>query len=222
MKCVRLLVLTALAASLLLATGCKKTDPAPQSTPAVTASPSPSPSPSPTPEPTPEPTVNINAYGGYPKTGDELGQITIPGTNVDCKMYWGDSTTQLNKGAGTYTGGCMPGQGGTIISGAHTNTYFRDFENVKLGDEIIIKTYYGEYHYEVVDMKVANANDTSTYDLNAKEENLILYTCYPFGTLQHTDQRYFIYGKYISGPEIVEGEVSADSSAASAPASSNG
>ncbi len=193
----------------LLATGCKKEEVAPQ----PTATPAPTAAPTPTPEPTPEPTVNINAYGGYPKTGDVLGQLTIPGTNVDCTMYWGDSTTQLNKGAGTYTGACMPGQGGTIIAGAHTNTYFRDFEYVELGDEIVITTYYGEYHYEVVDMKVAKATDTTTYDLDATEENLVLYTCYPFGTLQPTNQRYFIYGKYISGPEIVEGEIPADSSA---------
>lgn len=80
------------------------------------------PTPEPTPSPTPEPTVNLDDFGGYPSVGDELGRIVIPGTNVDCAMYWGDSKTQLSKGAGTYTGAHIPGEGGTILAGAHTNS----------------------------------------------------------------------------------------------------
>ena len=199
------LALTACAALMLCGCGAfSAPEPTPTPTPAPTAVPTPEPTPSPTPEPTREPTVNLDDFGGYPSVGDELGRIVIPGTNVDCAMYWGDSKTQLSKGAGTYTGAHIPGEGGTILAGAHTNSYFRDFENVELGDEIVITTYYGEYHYEVVNMQVALDTDTSAYDLEADEENVILYTCYPFGTLQHTSQRYFIYGKYISGPDIVD------------------
>lgn len=198
------LALAACAALMFCGCGIFTPAPEPTPTPAPTAAPTPEPTPSPTPEPTPEPTVDLDDFGGYPSVGDELGRIVIPGTNVDCAMYWGDGKTQLNQGAGTYTGAYIPGEGGTILAGAHTNSYFRDFENVELGDEIVITTYYGEYHYEVVNMQVALDTDSSAYDLEADEENVILYTCYPFGTLQHTSQRYFIYGKYVSGPETVD------------------
>ena len=33
-------------------------------------------------------------------------------------------------------------------------------------------------------------------------ENLILYTCYPFDALGFTPNRYFVYASYTSGPEL--------------------
>ena len=124
----KILALTACAALMLCGCGAfSAPEPTPTPTPAPTAVPTPEPTPSPTPEPTREPTVNLDDFGGYPSVGDELGRIVIPGTNVDCAMYWGDSKTQLSKGAGTYTGAHIPGEGGTILAGAHTNSYFLDF-----------------------------------------------------------------------------------------------
>ena len=177
--------------------------------------PTPTPIPTATPAPTPEPTVDINTKGGYPQSGDELGRIYIPGTQVDCTIYWDDTNAILKKGAGTYAGAYMPGQGGTILACAHTNAHFRDLESVELGDDIVIETYYGEYHYKVVDMKVAREDDTTAYDLEAPEENLILYTCYPFGTLSRTYERYFVYGEFVSGPQIVEGTTEESAGASS-------
>jgi sortase A len=29
-----------------------------------------------------------------------------------------------------------------------------------------------------------------------------MYTCYPFDELGLTDQRFFVYAKYVSGPQI--------------------
>lgn len=84
----------------------------------------------------------------------------------------------------------------------HTATYFRDFEHAQNGAMITVTTAYGTYTYEITDMRVANANDTSAYDMDAPEENIILYTCYPLGQVSLTDMRYFIYGKYVSGPRL--------------------
>lgn len=67
---------------------------------------------------------------------------------------------------------------------------------------ITVTTAYGTYIYEITDMRVANANDTSAYDMDAPEEKIILYTCYPLGQVSLTDMRYFIYGKYVSGPRL--------------------
>lgn len=137
--------------------------------------------------------------------GRKLGDLEIEGTQVNCALLYGDSEAQLSQGGGTYagSGAKIPGQGGTILVAGHTGTFFRDFESAALGQTILIHAEYGEYRYEIVDMKVVNASDTTTYDLNATQENIILYTCYPFGQLSATPYRYFIYGKFISGPEIV-------------------
>ena len=37
---------------------------------------------------------------------------------------------------------------------------------------ISIETRYGKYRYEVTDIRIAEENDTSAYDLNASEDNL--------------------------------------------------
>ena len=54
-------------------------------------------------------------------------------------------------------------------------------------------------------MQPAKATDETAYDLTREEENIILYTCYPFGQLTPTPYRYFIYGEFVSGPEISDG-----------------
>ena len=59
----------------------------------------------------------------------------------------------------------------------------------------------GNYTYTIVDSRIADANDKSAYDLKKNEENVILYTCYPFNAYQ-TPNRYFVYAKYASGPQI--------------------
>ena len=50
--------------------------------------------------------------------------------------------------------------------------------------------------------RTARRSDTSAYDLDAAEENIILYTCYPLGQTALTDLRYFIYGRFVSGPAL--------------------
>ena len=105
---------------------------------------------------------------------------------------YGDSDTEFEKGAGTFKGAKIPGEGGTILMGAHTNTYFRDFASVQPGADVSFVTEYGEYHYTVTGTRVATDTDTTAYDLDATEENLIMYTCYPLGTTNYTDERFFV------------------------------
>ena len=58
------------------------------------------------------------------------------------------------------------------------------------------------YTYEVTDTKILDYQDSTAYDFTRQDENLILYTCYPFDALGFTPNRYFVYAKYISGPVI--------------------
>ena len=180
------------------------TAPAPAPTPSPAPSPTaPPPTPAPTPEPTPEPTPPAVTLDAHPQDDDYIGHLTIEGTVVDCEVYYGDSETQFSKGAGVSMGSCIPGAGSTVMIGAHTGTYFRDLESVAQGADITITTDYGEYHYTVTRCAVVEETDTTAYDLDAEEENIILFTCYPFGILTRTTQRYLVYGDFVSGPSVV-------------------
>lgn len=148
--------------------------------------------------------VDINESGGMPQQGEALGSIQIDGTSVNCTLYFGDGSRELHAGAGIWTGGKIPGQNGTVLVAGHTNSFFRDLESVTEGADILVQTRYGEYHYRVTGMQVAQADDTTAYDLESETENMILYTCYPFGQVTVTPERYFVYAEYVSGPMIQE------------------
>lgn len=139
----------------------------------------------------------------YPQKGDRYGQITVEGTNVDAPLYYGDSTKQLNKGVATYADSSsagIPGDQRTILLAGHNNTFFNGLQDVQEGALVYISTHYGEYVYRVTEMKIADYQDTTTYDFSRTDENLIMYTCYPFDALGFTPQRYFVYAEYVSGP----------------------
>lgn len=145
----------------------------------------------------------------YPYPGDRYGEISIDGTTVSAPLYYGDDTATLNKGVGTYkddVGVGIPGEGKTILLAGHNNTFFNGLQQVEAGDIVTIETHYGTYTYEVTDMQVKDYQDATAYDFTRTDENLIMYTCYPFDALGFTPDRYFVYAKYVSGPVLVDEE----------------
>lgn len=137
-----------------------------------------------------------------PEYGARFGTLAIEGTEVSCSLFFGDSNKELKNGVGIYNGSFVPGYGRTILVAGHNNTFFNDLQSAKVGSKINVTTNYGQYVYEITQTKITTDTDTSAYDLSKQEENIVLYTCYPFDTLGLTPQRYFVYGKYVSGPEI--------------------
>ncbi|NLS85059.1 MAG: class D sortase [Ruminococcaceae bacterium] len=141
----------------------------------------------------------------YPQTGDMYGNITVSDTSVDAPLYYGDATKQLNSGVGTYVGDMgagIPGESKTVLLAGHNNTFFNGLQDVQEGATVTINTNYGQYIYEVTGTTITSDNDASAYDLAQTNENLIMYTCYPFDALGLTPVRFFVYAKYVSGPVI--------------------
>ncbi|MBR1731434.1 MAG: class D sortase [Ruminococcus sp.] len=139
----------------------------------------------------------------YPSIDKQFGTLEIKNRDVDAKLFFGDSAIALRNGVGVYAGSFIPGYGKTILVSGHNNTYFNGLKNVKKGDIVKIRTSYGNYEYKITNTKIASADDKTTYDLGAHEENLIMYTCYPFDELGLTDKRFFVYAEKVSGPAIV-------------------
>lgn len=141
----------------------------------------------------------------YPVQGDRYGRITIQGTTVDAPVYYGDSNSELNRGVGTYKDDSragIPGESKTILLAGHNNTFFNDLQSVEVGAEVTIETHYGTYVYTVERCEVLDYQDSSAYDFTRTDENLILYTCYPFDALGFTPNRYFVYASFTSGPVL--------------------
>ena len=139
-----------------------------------------------------------------PKYGDQYGEITCDKLQLKAPVYFGDRGNILKKGAGQYNGSFLPGEGGTILIGAHDTTYFKKLENVKKGQTFEFTTEYGIYEYKVKDIKIVDEDRyDEAYDLGADKESLVLYTCYPFGKLKGTkEKRMFVYLDKVTGPDI--------------------
>lgn len=153
-----------------------------------------------------EDTVDVDTV---PASEVEIPSIGIMYATISCDriglkadIYYGDNDKILKKGVGQYAGSFMPGFGQPIMLAAHNTTFFLPLEKAQIGDVIVITTSYGIYNYEITDMQVRSRSDSTAYDLGKMEEELIMYTCYPFNMLGSLKDRYFVYAKKISGPVI--------------------
>ena len=154
-----------------------------------------------------EPEINSEAVK-YPEYGNCFGEIIIPACDIDCPLFMGDGEIALSNGAGVYYGSFIPGYGGTTLIAGHNNTYFNGLKKAASGQEITIRTSYGNYKYKIRETAVKDALDTTAYDLSADYENLVLYTCYPFDEIGLTSKRLFVYADLIEGMAI--GKTSAE------------
>ncbi len=134
----------------------------------------------------------------YPEYGSKYAQIEISKINVDLPVYFGDTLEILKNGVGHSSGSYFPGEGGSIIyMGHNSKQIFRRFSELQKGDNIKITTSYGEFNYEIYDMKLINETETDKLPIQKDEEILMIYTCYPFNNVGYATQRYVVYAKLV-------------------------
>lgn len=140
-----------------------------------------------------------------PSVGSCYGTIRCNRIDLNAPLYYGDTDEILSKGAGQYIGSSFPGEGRPILVGAHDIGYFAPLEEIEEGDIIHVKTSYGAFQYRVADTRIGYASDIGKKELSRSKEELILYTCYPFGTLtEEKARRYFVAAEKIEGPVLKE------------------
>ena len=138
-----------------------------------------------------------------PGIGICYGKIQCERIGLKCDLYFGDNNEQLNLGAGTYPGSWIPGCGGTTLIAGHNQTDFNSLQHVEVGDEFVITANYGTYTYRVSEYTIVKETDAEACRLDSEEEQVVLYTCYPFYKISgRRTERFFVYLEKISGPEI--------------------
>lgn len=129
-----------------------------------------------------------------PTENTQYGTISCNKIALTAPLYYGDNSYSLENGAGQYLASGFPGQGKPILIGGHDGTFFAPLKDMKKGDVVKIETTYGEFEYQVTGVKITDKNNSKAYDLTQDKEQLILYTCYPFGQLiGDRSKRYFVY-----------------------------
>lgn len=131
-----------------------------------------------------------------PKYETQYGTITIDKINSSLPLFFGDTNKVLAQGVGQSPNGYFPGEGGTIIVMAHNfDRFYIRLGEVTIGDRIKIETSYGTFNYEVFETKIIKETDTSAMRVQDDEEILYVYTCYPFGNIGYTTERFLVSAK---------------------------
>lgn len=136
----------------------------------------------------------------YPDYGKKFASLIIPAINMNLPLYHGDSLEIMRHAVGHYAGSYFPGEGATILLAAHnTAGFFQKIDELKVGDEIIIKATYGTFTYKVDSYKVVNEKDEEAFPFQKEKELLIMYTCYPINrsVVGRKTERYVVYASKV-------------------------
>lgn len=88
----------------------------------------------------------------WPDLGEPIGRIIVPKVDLDAVVFAGVDTDTLRGGPGAMPGTSFPGQPGNATISGHRTTYgrpFHDFEELDVGDEIMMETGVGTHTYTV-------------------------------------------------------------------------
>ncbi len=131
----------------------------------------------------------------YPSYGSQYATIQIPKIDVDLPVYLGDTIEILKKGVGHYSASYFPGEGGSIVYMGHNSAkVFRRFSELQIGNEIFVKTSYGDFKYKIYDMQIIDESEgDEKIPIQHDEEKLMVYTCYPFINIGYTSKRFVVY-----------------------------
>lgn len=131
-----------------------------------------------------------------PQYGEIYAHITCERLKLDKDIYYGDDEVILKKALGQYDQSHLFGEGDVILIAGHNGTHLKAIHNVEVDDVLIVTTNYGTFTYEVDETIVRKASSFQESELHAEHEQLIIYTCYPFYSL-NTDERFFVYASLI-------------------------
>lgn len=138
-----------------------------------------------------QPTSDKPLYPVYPVEGDSIGSLTIPALKRELPIIQGTGVKELKKGVGHFTQSVLPGEEDNCVFSGHRDTVFRQLDNLKIGDQLIVQTSAGIFTYEVNGTRIVHKDD-KTVIVPTDNAILTLTTCYPFYTLGDAPDRYIV------------------------------
>ena len=128
-----------------------------------------------------------------PLENEVIGKLSIPKINVNLPIIEGTDEEDLKKGVGHYSASALPGENDQILLSGHRDTMFRRFDEIKIGDHLLVELPYGKYEYEIKKTKIVPAHDTTVIRSTAPKEVLLVSTCYPFRYIGNAPDRFIVY-----------------------------
>jgi sortase A len=131
-----------------------------------------------------------------PLKGDSIARIDIPKIGVREYVVEGTDVASLRQGPGHYPETPLPGEPGTTAIAGHRTTYgapFRNIDQLKRGQRIVIDMPDGRFVYRVERTKIVDDQDLSVLD-RVGYQRLVLSACHP---LYSAAQRIIVFARFV-------------------------
>lgn len=125
-----------------------------------------------------------------------IGSVYVPAMGCDLALYYGASYEHLSVGAAVVSGTSVPLGEATsnCVIAAHRGwsgaSMFRNIEDVRIGDELILRTPWDVLVYKAVETRVISPSDSGAVAIQEGRDMVTLVTCHPYGS---NYQRYVVY-----------------------------
>lgn len=123
--------------------------------------------------------------------GSVVGMIRIPRLEVASVIFEGTSERTLVGGVGHLRPSSFPDEAGNVVLAAHRDTYFRQLERVRPGDDVLVDTLAGKQWYTVESTEIVTPDRIDLLKATPKP-TLTLVTCYPFTYLGRAPKRFIV------------------------------
>jgi len=123
--------------------------------------------------------------------GSLVGRIDIPRLDLSAVVFEGTSDDTLARGVGHLRGSAGPGERGNLVLAGHRDTFFRELQGIRQGDEVNIKGPEGEFEYKVESTAIVEPDQTEVLK-PSDDATLTLITCYPFRYIGNAPERFIV------------------------------
>ena len=120
-----------------------------------------------------------------------MAVLRVPSIDLEVPVFDGTDEVTLNRGAGRIEGTSLPGQQGNLGIAGHRDGFFRQLNDLALGDRIVIDTLDLSSTYIIEDLRVVEPSDVWVLG-PTDSQTVTLVTCYPFYFVGSAPQRYIV------------------------------
>ncbi|MCR1961207.1 class C sortase [Thomasclavelia cocleata] len=135
-------------------------------------------------------------FNDYDYKNNAVATITIPKMELKMPIYLGATKENMNRGIVNLGNTSLPigGKNTNCVLAGHRGyrgaAFFRNIEDLQIGDEIIIDNYWEQLKYNVYEIKVIYPTESEQVLIQEGKDMLTLITCHPY---RNNYQRYVVY-----------------------------
>ena len=111
-----------------------------------------------------------------------VARLRVARAGVDLIVLSGDAGNSLAFAPGHAPRSGLPGDGRTVVLSGHRDTHFRFLRELAPGMPLSLESARGAVDYRGRELRIVDSRTTSI-DVDAPGERLLLVTCYPFDAL---------------------------------------